>query len=48
VIDEATFEEPLQFSSGISFVLVNGVTIVKQGQFVAGVLPGRAMRAPIP
>jgi len=48
VIDKATFEEPLQFSSGISFVLVNGVTIVKQGQFVAGVLPGRAMRAPIP
>jgi len=48
VIDKATFEEPLQFSSGIPFVLVNGVTIVKQGQFVAGVLPGRAMRAPIP
>jgi N-acyl-D-aspartate/D-glutamate deacylase len=47
VIDKATFENPLQFSAGISFVLVNGVPIVKDGATVPGVFPGRAARAPI-
>lgn len=47
VIDKATFEEPLQYSEGIVFVLVNGVLVVKDGQLVAGVYPGREARAPI-
>jgi len=47
IIDKATFEEPLQFSAGISYVLVNGVVVVKEGKTVEGVLPGRAVRAPI-
>jgi N-acyl-D-aspartate/D-glutamate deacylase len=47
VIDKATFEEPLQFSEGIPFVLVNGVPAVKSGQLVDGIFPGRAARAPI-
>jgi dihydroorotase len=47
VIDKATFEEPLQNSEGISFVLVNGVPVVKDGRLVEGVFPGRAARAPI-
>jgi N-acyl-D-aspartate/D-glutamate deacylase len=47
VIDKATFEEPLQYSEGIQFVLVNGVPVVKAGQLVDGVFPGRAARAPI-
>jgi N-acyl-D-aspartate/D-glutamate deacylase len=47
VIDKATFEEPLQYSEGIQFVLVNGVPVVKNGQLVDGVFPGRAARAPI-
>ncbi len=47
VIDKATYEEPLQYSEGIPFVLVNGVPVVKDGQLVVGVLPGRAARAPI-
>jgi dihydroorotase len=45
VIDKATFNEPLQFSAGIPFVLVNGVVVVKDGLTVAGVFPGRAARA---
>jgi dihydroorotase len=48
VIDKATFEEPLQYSEGIVFVLVNGVLVVKDGQLVEGVYPGREARAPIP
>ena len=47
VIDKATYEEPLQYSEGIQFVLVNGVPVVKDGKLVDGVLPGRAARAPI-
>jgi N-acyl-D-aspartate/D-glutamate deacylase len=46
VIDKATFEEPLQYSEGIQFVLVNGVSVVKDGQLVEGVFPGRGARAP--
>jgi N-acyl-D-aspartate/D-glutamate deacylase len=47
VIDKASYEEPLQYSEGIQFVLVNGVPVVKDGQLVDGVFPGRAARAPI-
>jgi N-acyl-D-aspartate/D-glutamate deacylase len=47
IIDKATFGEPLQFSDGIPFVLVNGVAVVKKGQLVDGVFPGRAARAPV-
>jgi N-acyl-D-aspartate/D-glutamate deacylase len=47
VIDRATFEEPLQASDGISFVLVNGVPVVRDGKSVDGVFPGRAARAPL-
>ena len=47
IIDKATFDEPLQYSEGIPFVLVNGVLVVKDSQVVAGVHPGRAARAPL-
>jgi N-acyl-D-aspartate/D-glutamate deacylase len=47
VIDKATYENPLQYSEGIQFVLVNGVPVVKDGQLVDGVFPGRAARVPI-
>jgi N-acyl-D-aspartate/D-glutamate deacylase len=29
VTDKATFDEPLQYSEGIPFVLVNGIAVVK-------------------
>src|SRR6202035_1174746 len=32
VIDKATFDDPLQYSSGIQFVLVNGVPVVSNGE----------------
>jgi N-acyl-D-aspartate/D-glutamate deacylase len=47
VIDKATFEEPLQYSAGIQFVFVNGIAVVKDGQLVDGVFPGKAARAPM-
>ncbi|HEY1659102.1 MAG TPA: amidohydrolase family protein [Candidatus Sulfotelmatobacter sp.] len=47
IIDKATFEAPLQFSAGISYVLVNGVPVTKDGATVSGVFPGKAARAPV-
>ena len=47
IIDKATFEEPLQYSEGIHFVFVNGVAVVKDGQLVDGIFPGKAARAPL-
>jgi N-acyl-D-aspartate/D-glutamate deacylase len=47
IIDKATFEEPLQYSEGISYVFVNGVAVLKGGTLVEGVFPGKAVRAPI-
>lgn len=46
VSDRATFDEPLQYSEGIQFVLVNGTPVVKEEKLVEGVFPGRAARAP--
>ncbi len=47
IIDKATYENPLQYSQGIQFVFVNGVAVVKDGQLVDAVFPGRAARAPV-
>jgi dihydroorotase len=43
VRDAATFEKGLQFSEGIQHVLVNGVPVVRDGQTVRNVFPGRAI-----
>jgi N-acyl-D-aspartate/D-glutamate deacylase len=47
IIDRATFDEPLKFSEGISYVFVNGVAVLKAGTMVDGVFPGRPARAPV-
>ncbi|MGC2466646.1 MAG: amidohydrolase family protein, partial [Candidatus Acidiferrum sp.] len=47
IIDKATYENPLQYSEGIQFVLVHGVVVLKDGQLVEGTFPGRAARAPL-
>ena len=45
VIDRGTFEDPAQKPVGIRHVLVNGVAVLKEGELVDGVMPGRAIRA---
>lgn len=45
IIDRATFEEPSQIATGISYVLVNGVPVIDGGR-VTTALPGRALRGP--
>jgi N-acyl-D-amino-acid deacylase len=43
VKDEATFEQPHQYASGIPHVVVNGVSVVENGRHT-GAKPGRALR----
>ena len=47
IIDKATFDDPLEYSQGVQFVLVNGVPIIRDGQLVKGVTPGQPARAPV-
>ena len=47
VIDVASFTDPAQPSAGIPFVLVGGNVVVRDGEIVDGVFPGRAIRAPV-
>jgi N-acyl-D-amino-acid deacylase len=45
VRDLASFEEPHQYSTGMRYVLVNGVAVVSEGGHT-GATPGRAVRGP--
>jgi dihydroorotase/N-acyl-D-amino-acid deacylase len=45
ISDNATFEQPQQLSSGVSYVIVNGVPVVDEGK-ITSALPGRALRGP--
>jgi len=47
VIDKATYEEPMQYSEGIPYVLVNGVVVVREQKLVENAFPGKAARAPV-
>jgi len=44
IIDRATYLNSAQLSEGVHYVLVNGTLVLDQGEFVAGVAPGRAVR----
>jgi dihydroorotase/N-acyl-D-amino-acid deacylase len=45
ITDKATFENPHQYSEGISHVFVNGMPVWENGKFT-GNLPGRVLRGP--
>jgi N-acyl-D-aspartate/D-glutamate deacylase len=44
VLDRATFEAPTTPSAGIPYVIVNGTFVVRNGELVKDVLPGRPVR----
>lgn len=43
VTDRATYERPSERSTGMRFVVVNGVVIIDKGSLVPGVLPGKGI-----
>jgi dihydroorotase len=45
VTDTADFGDKASYSTGFRYVLVAGVPVVAEGTLVAGVAPGRAVRA---
>lgn len=45
VTDHATYDEPHQLSTGVEFVFVNGVAVVRGGA-VTGAMPGRPVHGP--
>ena len=47
VLDRSTYREPSLSPVGIEHVIVNGVSVVANGQAVEGVAPGKAVRARI-
>ena len=44
VMDRSTYREPSLPPVGIQHVIVNGVSVVANGQAVEGVAPGKAVR----
>jgi N-acyl-D-aspartate/D-glutamate deacylase len=47
VADRSTYAQPALPAAGFRHVLVNGTPVVRDGRIVDGVLPGRALRAPL-
>jgi N-acyl-D-amino-acid deacylase len=45
VIDHATYEQPHQISTGMRYVFVNGIAVVRDGKHT-GALPGQIIRGP--
>ncbi len=41
--DRATFERPLQYATGVDYLLINGVPVIDNGG-ITGALPGRVLR----
>jgi len=48
VLDRSTYREPSLAPVGIQHVIVNGVSVVANGQVVEGVAPGKAVHGEAP
>lgn len=46
--DRATFDQPMQASAGIAYVLVGGEVMARDGKVTTGHFPGKAIRSSLP
>ena len=45
ISDNATFQNPHQYSNGVEYVLINGVIVIKDGKHT-GAKPGKVLHGP--
>jgi hypothetical protein len=43
VIDHATYQAPMEASTGMRFVIVNGTVLIDEGKLVPNTFPGKAL-----
>lgn len=43
VTDRATYQAPMEASTGMRFVIVNGTGLIDQGKLVSNTFPGKAL-----
>ena len=46
IADRATYQEPMQPSTGVHYLLVSGTVVIDEGTLVPNALPGRALLGP--
>ena len=46
VADRATYKAPMETSTGMQYVIVNGIVLIDQGKMVANAFPGKALVGP--
>ena len=46
ITDHATYQKPMEPSTGVHYLLVGGTALIDDGKIVPGVFPGRALRGP--
>ncbi|MFQ5605723.1 MAG: amidohydrolase family protein [bacterium] len=44
IMDRASYQQPYLYSEGVLYVIVNGVLVLREGEIVDGVKPGRWMK----
>jgi N-acyl-D-aspartate/D-glutamate deacylase len=46
ISDRSTYENPMEPSVGVRYLIVGGTIVVNEGKIVPDVFPGRALRGP--
>jgi N-acyl-D-aspartate/D-glutamate deacylase len=47
ITDRSTFQHPMEQSTGVRYLIVNGTLLIDQGKLLANQFPGRALLAPV-
>jgi N-acyl-D-aspartate/D-glutamate deacylase len=47
ITDRSTFQHPMEQSTGVRYLIVNGTLVIDQGKLLANQFPGRALLAAV-